>query len=115
MKKIKKILAKMPSDPFEAELLALAGGLVGKKDGEEQFSDDSDYMATDDEDEANDGRGQVSQRNFTSNFSNTLLIPAQVYNLGRPLIHIVLLTKHGEVASVQIVGHQSYQKIIYNR
>ena len=62
MKKIKKIMSKMPTDPFEAELLALAGGLVGKKDGEEQFSDDSDYMATDDEeDEANDGRGQVSQ------------------------------------------------------
>ena len=62
MKKIKKILSKMPSDPFEAELLALAGGLVGKKDGEEQFSDDSEYMATDDEeDEANDARGQVRQ------------------------------------------------------
>ena len=36
MKKIKKIMSKMPTDPFEAELLALAGGLVGKKDGEEQ-------------------------------------------------------------------------------
>ena len=70
MKKIKKILAKMPSDPFEAELLALAGGLVGKKDGEEQFSDDSEYMATDDEDEANDGRGQVSQ---SSRFHSNLL------------------------------------------
>lgn len=70
MKKIKKILAKMPSDPFEAELLALAGGLVGKKDGEEQFSDDSEYMATDDEDEANDGRGQVSQ---SARFQSNLL------------------------------------------
>ena len=66
MKKIKKILSKMPSDPFEAELLALAGGLVGKKDGEEQFSDDSEYLPTDDEEdnEANGGRGQVCSNNI---------------------------------------------------
>lgn len=82
MKKIKKILAKMPSDPFEAELLALAGGLVGKKDGEEQFSDDSDYMATDDEDEANDGRGQggaqqpqVPQEDFEREISGGRVVP----------------------------------------
>merc|ERR1719188_1953400 len=83
MKKIKKIMSKMPTDPFEAELLALAGGLVGKKDGEEQFSDDSEFMATDDEeDEANAGRGQggaqqaqTPQEDFEREISGGRVVP----------------------------------------
>ena len=45
---IKKILNKIPADPFEAELLALAGDIAGGDDSSDSGSDQGDYL--DDED-----------------------------------------------------------------
>ena len=40
---IKKILNKIPADPFEAELLALAGDIAGGGDSSDSGEDDGDY------------------------------------------------------------------------
>jgi len=40
---IKKILNKIPADPFEAELLALAGDIAGDDDSSDSESDPGDY------------------------------------------------------------------------
>jgi len=42
-KVIKKILNKIPADPFEAELLALAGDIAGDDDSSDSESDPGDY------------------------------------------------------------------------
>ena len=49
MKQIKKIQAKLPADPFEAELLAMAGALTDKKDdgidSDDSIDDDNGYKS----------------------------------------------------------------------
>lgn len=79
MKQIKKIQAKMPADPFEAELLALAGELAGKK---EEYSDDSDYIDDVDDDGGGGGgraRGgghpQMPQEDFEADIVGGRVVP----------------------------------------
>ena len=49
---IKKILNKIPADPFEAELLALAGDIAGGDDSSDSGSDHGDYDDEFDDDKA---------------------------------------------------------------
>jgi len=46
-KQIKKILNKIPADPFEAELLALAGDVAGEKDSSDSESDEENGQDVD--------------------------------------------------------------------
>ena len=45
---IKKILNKIPADPFEAELLALAGDIAGGEDSSDSGSEQGDYLDEED-------------------------------------------------------------------
>ncbi len=78
LKQIKKVMAKMPSDPFEAELLAMAGSLAGKDGGD--ISDDSDFVASGDEAEDTGGgkrrpANQVPQADFENDISGGRVVP----------------------------------------
>ncbi|TRY76975.1 hypothetical protein TCAL_11562 [Tigriopus californicus] len=81
LKQIKKIRSKLPADPFEAELLAMAGTLVEKKDDEDMSddsigddSDDGDY----DQDDAPPRRHQAAiepQEDFENEIQGGKIVP----------------------------------------